>query len=131
MPRRISLAAYASHSYACHLPPTSPATIGSSRLYPPHCHRTNRGRFARDALPSTFEEKTESQFLCLLILLPHILPSDHTTKDNLLAHLTTSCQNLRFPDKNHNRQRGLTPQFRLEVLFLLADEIAVGIDTID
>lgn len=66
---------------------------------------------ARDALPDAFEEKTESQFLCLLILLPHILPSDHITKDNLLAHLTTSCQNLRFPDKNHNRQRGLTPQF--------------------
>jgi hypothetical protein len=71
--------------------------------------RTNRGRFARAALLGAFEEKTESQFLCLLILLPHILPSDHITKDNLLAHLTTSCQNLRFPDKNHNRQRGLTP----------------------
>ena len=29
MPRRLSLVAYASHSYACGLPPTSPATIGS------------------------------------------------------------------------------------------------------
>ena len=35
VPRRLSLVAYARLSYACDLPPTSPATIGSARLYPP------------------------------------------------------------------------------------------------
>ena len=57
MPRRLSLAAYASHYYACDLPPTSPATIGSAWLYPPpHCRSTNRGI---SAASRTFEKQTE------------------------------------------------------------------------